>query len=118
MAGEDRVLAGGAKYIDFQTDPSRYRHWKIDVDGSVAPLTMDVDENAWLFEGYHPHPNSYDPGVPLSLPAPRPRFNGGTLNHVSFIFTGTSMRCCRYASNVSPETTSIRWLTGSIDTPS
>ncbi len=30
MAGEDRVLAGGAKYIDFQTDPSRYRHWKLD----------------------------------------------------------------------------------------
>ena len=29
MAGEDRVLAGGAKYIDFQTDPSRYRHWKL-----------------------------------------------------------------------------------------
>ena len=29
MAGEDRVLAGGANYIDFQTDPSRYRHWKL-----------------------------------------------------------------------------------------
>ena len=29
MAGEDRVLANGAKYIDFQTDPSRYRHWKL-----------------------------------------------------------------------------------------
>ena len=48
---EDRVLAGGAKYIDFQTDPSRYRHWKLDVDGDVATLTMDVDENAGLFEG-------------------------------------------------------------------
>ena len=33
MAGEDRVLAGGAKYIDFQTDPSRYRHWKLGVEG-------------------------------------------------------------------------------------
>ena len=41
MAGEDRVLAGGAKYIDFQTDPSRYRHWKIAVDGEVATLTME-----------------------------------------------------------------------------
>ena len=38
MAGEDRVLAGGAKYIDFQTDPSRYRHWKLDVAGDVATL--------------------------------------------------------------------------------
>ena len=52
MAGEDRVLAGGAKHIDFQTDPSRYRHWKLDVAGEVATLTMDVDENGGLFEGY------------------------------------------------------------------
>ena len=52
MAGEDRVLAGGASFIDFQTDPSRYRHWKLDVAGDVATLTMDVDENGGLFEGY------------------------------------------------------------------
>ena len=52
MAGEDRVLAGGARHIDFQTDPSRYRHWKLDVEGDVATLTMDVDENGGLFEGY------------------------------------------------------------------
>ena len=44
--GEDRVLAGGAKYIDFQTDPSRYRHWKLDIQGEVATLMMDVDEKA------------------------------------------------------------------------
>src|SRR2546422_3977189 len=67
MAGEDRVLAGGAKYIDFQTDPSRYRHWKLDVDGSVATLTMDVDENAGLFEGYQLKLNSYDLGVDIEL---------------------------------------------------
>src|ERR1700753_890672 len=36
MADEDRVLAGGAKYIDFQTDPSRYRHWKLGVDIELA----------------------------------------------------------------------------------
>ena len=41
--GEDRVLANGAKYIDFQTDPSRYRHWKLDAAGDVATLTMDVE---------------------------------------------------------------------------
>ena len=45
MAGEDRRLAGGATFIDFQTEPSRYRHWKLAVDGDVATLTMDVDEN-------------------------------------------------------------------------
>ena len=67
MAGEDRVLAGGARYIDFQTDPSRYRHWKLDVEGDVATLTMDVDENGGLFEGYQLKLNSYDLGVDIEL---------------------------------------------------
>ena len=67
MAGDDSVLAGGAKYIDFQTDPSRYRHWKLAVDGEVATLTMDVDENGGLFEGYQLKLNSYDLGVDIEL---------------------------------------------------
>jgi benzoyl-CoA-dihydrodiol lyase len=67
LAGEDRVLAGGARYIDFQTDPSRYRHWKLDVAGEVATLTMDVDENGGLFEGYQLKLNSYDLGVDIEL---------------------------------------------------
>src|ERR1700743_1791272 len=67
MADEDRVLAGGAKYIDFQTDTSRYRHWKLVVDGDVATLTMDVDENGGLFEGYQLKLNSYDLGVDIEL---------------------------------------------------
>jgi len=67
MAGEDRALAGGATYIDFQTDPSRYRHWKLDVAGDVATLTMDVDENGGLFEGYQLKLNSYDLGVDIEL---------------------------------------------------
>ncbi|MFL6824996.1 MAG: 2,3-epoxybenzoyl-CoA dihydrolase [Bradyrhizobium sp.] len=67
MAGEDRVLAGGARYIDFQTDPARYRHWKLAVDGEVATLTMDVDENGGLFEGYQLKLNSYDLGVDIEL---------------------------------------------------
>src|SRR6202165_5402309 len=67
MAGEARVLAGGARYIYFQTDPSRYRHWKLDVDGDVATLTMDVDENGGLFEGYQLKLNSYDLGVDIEL---------------------------------------------------
>jgi benzoyl-CoA-dihydrodiol lyase len=67
MAGEDRVLANGARYIDFQTDPSRYRHWKLEVAGDVATLTMDVDENGGLFEGYQLKLNSYDLGVDIEL---------------------------------------------------
>src|SRR6202047_4736059 len=67
MAGDDRVLAGGAKHIDFQTDPSRYRHWQLDVDGNVATLTVDVDENGGLFEGYELKLNSYDLAVDIEL---------------------------------------------------
>jgi len=67
MAGEDRTLAGGATYIDFQTEPSRYKHWKLDVAGEVATLTMDVDEDGGLFEGYQLKLNSYDLGVDIEL---------------------------------------------------
>jgi benzoyl-CoA-dihydrodiol lyase len=67
MAGEDRALAGGGSRIDFQTEPSRYRHWKLAVDGEVATLTMDVDENGGLFEGYQLKLNSYDLGVDIEL---------------------------------------------------
>lgn len=56
-----------SKMIDFQTNPSKYRHWKIEYDGPVATLIMDVDENAGLFEGYELKLNSYDLGVDIEL---------------------------------------------------
>jgi benzoyl-CoA-dihydrodiol lyase len=67
MAEQARNLANGATRIDFQTDPARYRHWKLAVDGEVATLTMDVDENGGLFEGYQLKMNSYDLGVDIEL---------------------------------------------------
>jgi benzoyl-CoA-dihydrodiol lyase len=53
--------------IDFQTDPARYRHWKLKFDGEVAELIMDVDEHAPLFDGYQLKLNSYDLGVDIEL---------------------------------------------------
>ena len=53
--------------IDFQTDPSRYRHWRIEADGPIARLIMDVDETAGLFDGYELKLNSYDLGVDIEL---------------------------------------------------
>jgi benzoyl-CoA-dihydrodiol lyase len=53
--------------IDFQTDPSRYRHWKLRFNGPVAHLIMDVDPGAGLFEGYELKLNSYDLGVDIEL---------------------------------------------------
>ena len=53
--------------IDFQTEPSRYRHWKLAFDGAVATLTMDVDPSGSLFEGCELKLNSYDLGVDIEL---------------------------------------------------
>jgi benzoyl-CoA-dihydrodiol lyase len=65
--GAERALANGATRIDFQTEPARYRHWKLAVDGEVATLTMDVDEKGALFDGYELKLNSYDLGVDIEL---------------------------------------------------
>ena len=55
------------KVIDFQTDPSKYRHWRVDYQGEVANLYMDVDEDGGLFDGYQLKLNSYDLGVDIEL---------------------------------------------------
>ena len=53
--------------VDYQTDPSRYRHWKFDFDGAIATLVADFDENAGLRPGYKLKLNSYDLGVDIEL---------------------------------------------------
>src|SRR6202795_435977 len=53
--------------IDFRTEPSRYRHWKLGFSAPVAILAMDVDENATLVPGYELKLNSYDLGVDIEL---------------------------------------------------
>src|SRR6478672_13732719 len=63
----ERPLANGQTRIDFQTEPSRYRHWKLKIDGDIATLLLDVDEKGALFEGYELKLNSYDLGVDIEL---------------------------------------------------
>src|SRR6201997_1393112 len=67
MAEAERKLNNGKSRIDFQIDPSKYRHWKLAVDGEVATLLMDVNEKGTLFEGYELKLNSYDLGVDIEL---------------------------------------------------
>ena len=55
------------KTIDFRTDPSRYKHWRVEYDGPVATLWMDVDEDGGLSDGYQLKLNSYDLGVDIEL---------------------------------------------------
>ncbi len=53
--------------IDFQTDPGRYRHWRLSFDGPIATLTMAVDPAGGLLPGYELKLNSYDLGVDIEL---------------------------------------------------
>src|SRR5215469_3144545 len=60
-------VPGACGMIDFQTEPSRYRHWNLAFDGAVATLTMDVDPSAGLFDGCELKLNSYDLRVDIEL---------------------------------------------------
>src|SRR5215510_72081 len=62
-----RSEAAMATRIDFQTEPARYRHWKLSFAGALAELVMDVAEDAGLFDGYQLKLNSYDLGVDIEL---------------------------------------------------
>ena len=53
--------------VDYQTQPSKYRHWKLRFEGAVATLAADFDENAGLRPGYKLKLNSYDLGVDIEL---------------------------------------------------
>jgi benzoyl-CoA-dihydrodiol lyase len=53
--------------VDFRTDPSRYRHWRVTHDGRIAVVAMDVSETAGLRPGYELKLNSYDLGVDIEL---------------------------------------------------
>ena len=56
-----------APQVEYQTDPSQYKHWKLKFDGPVATLSVDIDENAGLRPGYKLKLNSYDLGVDIEL---------------------------------------------------
>jgi benzoyl-CoA-dihydrodiol lyase len=69
---DDRAPAASADpaappRVDYRTEPSRYRHWKLGVDGAVATLRMDVAEDGGIASGYKLKLNSYDLGVDIEL---------------------------------------------------
>ena len=53
--------------INFQTSPEQYKHWKLSIEGAVAALSMDVQEDQTLADGYKLKLNSYDLGVDIEL---------------------------------------------------
>lgn len=70
-AGAADVEAAGAPEaapkVSFDTSPGRYRHWKLDVDGEIATLTLLVDQEGGIVPGYELKSNSYDLGVDIEL---------------------------------------------------
>ncbi|MGQ0619326.1 MAG: 2,3-epoxybenzoyl-CoA dihydrolase [Panacagrimonas sp.] len=60
-------MQGSNPRVDYQTEPSKYRHWRLSFDGSIATLAMDVSEDGGLRPGYKLKLNSYDLGVDIEL---------------------------------------------------
>ncbi len=65
--GADTVTAAHKVRIDLATHPEHYKHWRLSIDGRVAVLAMDVQENDTLMPGYELKLNSYDLGVDIEL---------------------------------------------------
>ena len=53
--------------VDYRTDPTQYRHWKLAVDGQIARLSLDIAEDGGIRPGYKLKLNSYDLGVDVEL---------------------------------------------------
>ena len=64
--GQETGLPAGF-IVDFATGPIWYKHWQVNIDGRVARLSLDVQENQTLVPGYELKLNSYDLGVDIEL---------------------------------------------------
>ena len=53
--------------VDYRTEPTRYRHWKLSFEGNVARLALDIAEDGGIRPGYKLKLNSYDLGVDVEL---------------------------------------------------
>src|SRR5438874_3095559 len=63
MASNDRI----EQRVTFDRHPSAYRHWRLEIEPPLARLTMHVDPEGGLNEGYQLKLNSYDLGVDIEL---------------------------------------------------
>ncbi|VVE50759.1 2,3-epoxybenzoyl-CoA dihydrolase [Pandoraea fibrosis] len=57
----------GKPHVDYRTDPTQYKHWKLSFEGPVATLAIDIAEDGGIREGYKLKLNSYDLGVDIEL---------------------------------------------------
>jgi benzoyl-CoA-dihydrodiol lyase len=61
------AIAADTARVDYQIDPSQYKHWSLKTEGPVATLTLNIDENGGLRPGYKLKLSSYDLGVDIEL---------------------------------------------------
>src|SRR5271157_2469372 len=59
--------ANQGELVTFEVAAGEYRHWRLSIDGRVATLAMNVDEEGGLRPGYKLKLNSYDLGVDIEL---------------------------------------------------
>ena len=94
------TTAAAPPAVSFATDPARYRHWTLTIDGSVATLHMDVDEQGGVRGGYALKLNSYDLGVDIELhdAVQRLRFEHPEVGAV--VITSAKDRCFSAGANI------------------
>jgi benzoyl-CoA-dihydrodiol lyase len=56
-----------SRFVNYETSPAQYRHWRVNCDGAIATLSLDVQEDATIQPGYKLKLNSYDLGVDIEL---------------------------------------------------
>lgn len=95
--------------VVYDRDPGTYKHWKLDVDGSVATLSLDVDEDGGLKPGYQLKLNSYDLGVDMELhdAMQRIRFEHPTVKVV--VMTSAKDRVFCAGANINMLSASPHW---------
>src|SRR6476646_4029601 len=99
--GFEGVLRGArmmaADTIDYQTDPSRYRHWKIERDGDIAYLIMDVDQAGGLGD-YELKLNSYDLGVVIKSGKDNVFCAGANIRMLGKATHGAKVNFCKFTN--------------------
>lgn len=87
-------------FVDFQTAPSRYRHWRLSIEGRVAVLAMDVQEDGGVRPGYKLKLNSYDLGVDIELHDALQRIRFEHPEVASVVFTSAKPRVFCSGANI------------------
>jgi len=67
MNAEAQAQERAQERVDYQVDPTAYKHWKVGYNGAVATLTLDINEDGGIRPGYKLKLNSYDLGVDIEL---------------------------------------------------